>query len=39
MNPVIRLPLQLLAVGFLLLGVKIYAYFSTHSIAILSDTL
>ena len=39
MNPIIRLPLQLLSVGFLLLAVKIYAYFSTHSIAILSDVL
>jgi cation diffusion facilitator family transporter len=39
MNPIIRLPLQLLSVGFMLLAVKIYAYSSTHSIAILSDVL
>lgn len=39
MNPIIRVPLGLLALGFLLLAVKIYAYASTHSVAILSDVL
>jgi len=39
MNPIIRVPLGLLALGFMLLAVKIYAYTSTHSVAILSDVL